>query len=408
LGGATRALHNAAVLCFSRNPEKFFPQARCVFLAGDLGSTSFRRRSVTGPLSRQVQELVEFTMWSLASDLSHFHTGALRTDSPELPESLVRELISNAVAHRDYSATGIVQVLLTKDVLEVQSPGAFPAGTSWQMFLSGERVSCPADPAVALYLTRLLAFEGVGRGFSVFRDYVARNGSDAMTCDVLPGPTIRVRVLRPQFGTASTTQPSVRILLLNSDPFPETPLALDEEAREIRSRVGMAGHRDRFQITVHRILRPDDLLQAFNEFRPQIVHFSGHGSPKEELLFSDGHGGVRPISKDALTSLFRVFRGDTRVVVLNACYSDPQARAIAEHVDCTVGIPHFIADEHAIRFSAAFLGALAFGHSVQHAFDQANVALKLEGFDYSELPILITRTGVDPAQVRLVDDQTVD
>ena len=45
-------------------------------------------------------------------------------------------------------------------------------------------------------------------------------------------------------------------------------------------------------------------------------------------------------------------------------------RALAEAVDCVVSMNRTITDWAAIKFAASFYGALAFGRSVQKAFDQ--------------------------------------
>src|SRR3990167_4271193 len=44
----------------------------------------------------------------------------------EIPREVVAEAIVNAVAHRDYTSNGSVQVMLFADRLEVWNPGALP------------------------------------------------------------------------------------------------------------------------------------------------------------------------------------------------------------------------------------------------------------------------------------------
>ncbi|MCK5027925.1 MAG: caspase family protein, partial [Candidatus Pacebacteria bacterium] len=54
-------LHQAAVLCFVKEPHLFIPQARALFTVGDKRSNDFRRVDVHGPLSTQVTQLFELT-----------------------------------------------------------------------------------------------------------------------------------------------------------------------------------------------------------------------------------------------------------------------------------------------------------------------------------------------------------
>ena len=94
--------------------------------------------------------------------------------------------------------------------------------------------------------------------------------------------------------------------------------------------------------------------------------------------------------------------GNLRLVVLNACDTRPQAEALTEVVECVVSMNRTITDWAAIKFAASFYGALAFGRSVQKAFDQGVARLRAEGIAEAETPELLVRAGVDAAQLVLV------
>ena len=64
---------------------------------------------------------------------------------------------------------------------------------------------------------------------------------------------------------------------------------------------------------------------------------------------------------------------------MNACYSQIQAQAIAENIDCVVGMSTAIGDEAAIIFAASFYRAIGFGRSIKDAFDQGKIAIMVEG-----------------------------
>lgn len=185
-------------------------------------------------------------------------------------------------------------------------------------------------------------------------------------------------------------------------PLQTAQLRLDVEFREITAKLRASEYRDVFQLIPILAARPDDLLQALNEHRPKIVQFSGHGAQTGELMFLDDQGYAKAITPNALNTLFMALKDDVRLVILNACYSEIQARAISEVIDCVVGMSDAISDDTAIVFIASFYRALGFGRSVQNAFDQGLVALRMQGLTNSEVPRLLTRTGVDPAQVLLV------
>jgi TPR repeat protein len=197
----------------------------------------------------------------------------------------------------------------------------------------------------------------------------------------------------------------VKVLFFAADPLSIPPegnnerLLLDEDIRQIRVKVRASEHRDAFDFDYRLAARPDDLLQALNEVKPDVVHFSGHGW-SEGLFFMDPDG-LRAHSVDVvlLSKLFRIFRGQIRVVVLNACHSHAQAEEVAQVVGCAIGMRGKISDRAAIDFGAAFYRALGFGHSLQTAFDQACLALPAAERD---CPQLEARPDIDPARLVLV------
>jgi hypothetical protein len=195
----------------------------------------------------------------------------------------------------------------------------------------------------------------------------------------------------------------IRILFLSANPTGTTPLALDEEAREIEAKIRASEYRDSLELITRWAVRPDDLLQYLNQYKPHVVHFSGHGSPTEEIILLDKQRVAKPVSKEALVSLFRTLKDNIRVVLLNACYSRPQAEAITSEIDCSIGMSRAIGDNAAIAFAASFYRAIGFGRSVREAFDQGKTALLLEGIPEEKTPSLLTRSTITPQSVILIN-----
>jgi CHASE2 domain-containing sensor protein len=194
----------------------------------------------------------------------------------------------------------------------------------------------------------------------------------------------------------------IKILFLSANPVSTTPLRLDEEVREITKMIRASEYRDSLELITQWAVRPDDLLQFLNQHKPHIVHFSGHGSTAEEILLLDDADRPARVSKKALLSLFGVLKGNVRVVLLNACYSRPQAEEITKHVDCAIGMNRAIGDEAAIKFAASFYRALGFGNSIRNAFDQGQASLLLHGIAEDQTPELLAREGVRPSEIVLV------
>jgi CHAT domain len=199
----------------------------------------------------------------------------------------------------------------------------------------------------------------------------------------------------------------VKVLFLAANPAGTQPLQLDEEIRQITAKVRVAEYRDSLELVSRWAVRPDDLLQALLEEKPHVVHFSGHGSSAQELILLDDQGNPKPVSKEALVHLFRTLKDNVRVVVLNACSTQPQAEALAQAIDYTIGMNQPIGDEAAIAFAASFYRALGFGRSVKEAFELGRAALLLEGIPEDKTPELLTRKGVDAAGLVLIPPPVV-
>jgi len=192
---------------------------------------------------------------------------------------------------------------------------------------------------------------------------------------------------------------NIKVLFLASNPKATKQLALDEEIREITSKIRAAEYRDSIDLTSAWAVKPDDLLQMLNQHKPQIVHFSGHGSQSGEIILISDGGESKPVSSKALKSLFTTLKDNIKVVFLNCCYSEEQAKAITQVIDCVVGMSDAIGDKGAIIFAASFYRAIGFGRSINDAFDQGITALLLEGIPEENTPKLLVKHGVDPSKV---------
>jgi hypothetical protein len=195
----------------------------------------------------------------------------------------------------------------------------------------------------------------------------------------------------------------VRVLFLGANPDSTERLRLDREARGIGEKIQSSKHRSSVQLIQRGAVRVDDLLQALLEEEPDVVHFSGHGTPGGEIVLEDEDGSPKAISREAFANVFRVLKDRVRVVVLNASHSRAQAEAVARHIDCAVGMNNAMPQSAAIEFAAAFYLAIGFGRSVQTAFELGVSALELKRLDGADVPELFARRGVIPSEVTLVE-----
>lgn len=192
----------------------------------------------------------------------------------------------------------------------------------------------------------------------------------------------------------------VTILVLAANPSNTARLGIDREVREIDQRLRCSEQRDAFRVEQAWAVRIADLQACLLRHQPTIVHFSGHGSAAGELLFEDEVGGAAAASPAALARLFEVLGADVRCVVLNACFSEAQARVIACHVDSVVGMSRAIRDEDAIAFAGSFYQALGYGKDLQAAFDLGCQQTDLRRLAHADVPRLFVRPGLQARAVR--------
>lgn len=194
----------------------------------------------------------------------------------------------------------------------------------------------------------------------------------------------------------------ITVLFLASNPIDQVQLRLDEEARSISEMIKKAKHRESVKLESCWALQPMDLLQALNDFNPAIVHFSGHGSDEDEIVFQAHDGTAKLVSKEAIVQTMMASSENIRLVFFNTCYSRNQAEAVSQFADATIGMNTSIGDEAARVFSSQFYSSIGFGHSVAKAFQQAKALLMMEGIKEENTPELFIKDGLNADEIILV------
>lgn len=184
------------------------------------------------------------------------------------------------------------------------------------------------------------------------------------------------------------------VLILSANPLSTARLRLDEEVREISEGLYRSHHWEEFSLLQKWAVRPTDLYRALLENRPQIVHFSGHGAGNDGIVLEDTAGHIQLVTEEALYELFALFP-QIECVLLNACYTERQAKAIAKSVSFVIGINSDIDDSAAISFAVAFYDALGAGESYEFAYRIGCSSMRLHGVAPDRLPVLVS----DPKNV---------
>lgn len=227
--GTNAILHPtmAAMLLFGRQPQKFLPQSSVKlahFRGNDVGGMIADRKEVFGPLDKIIEDAARFVSNNMRVPARI--DGLYREDMPDYPLVAVREAITNALAHRDYSISGQkVALRMFDDRLEVESPGGL-AGPVTLQNLDQKRYS--RNPLLARLMYELRLVEEMGTGIRRMRRALAEIGS--------PPPTF--------FADESSF-----VATLPARPLPEPRPAHTENGRNGTTVVTHAEPQPAFEIT---------------------------------------------------------------------------------------------------------------------------------------------------------------
>lgn len=185
----------AGWLMFGKDPQGPFPQA--VIRARAERGASTDARVVDGVLTGQIDEAVAFVTRNLKVRTKI--RGVRREEKSELPLTAVREVVANAVAHRDYRSTAAIQLRLTDTGLELWNPGHFPPPIT-PALLRQSHPSVPPNPllARALYLAGYIEEWGTGTLRTIEAMRANGNPEPTFTAEAESG----IRVMLPMKGAA--------------------------------------------------------------------------------------------------------------------------------------------------------------------------------------------------------------
>ncbi|WP_346293058.1 CHAT domain-containing protein [Sphaerothrix gracilis] len=223
---------------------------------------------------------------------------------------------------------------------------------------------------------------------------------------------------QPNSDSVSDTSshlPIQKILILSANPQNTSQRRLAEEVRDIHEGLQRSQKRDQFVLEQRWAVRPRDIQRSLLEVRPQVVHFCGHSQQSasipesplasarsvavvtdipepEGLVFEDNQGQMTLVEAQALAGLFALFADQIECVLLNACYSQGQAEAIAQQIPYVIGLSQALGDRAAIEFAVSFYDALGAGESIEFAYQFGCAAVQLWGVAKKQLPVLNKRT----------------
>ncbi|MDO8316773.1 MAG: putative DNA binding domain-containing protein, partial [Flavobacterium sp.] len=109
-------------------------------------------------------EIADACFSQLKSEIKvkEFHFGLFRDYIEDYPEIVLREMLINAIVHRDYSRQQIIEIRKFPNYIEFESPGHFPQGIDETNFL---RKTNPRNPNIMDVMREVSYAEKAGTGF---------------------------------------------------------------------------------------------------------------------------------------------------------------------------------------------------------------------------------------------------
>lgn len=276
---------NAAILLFGKEPQRFFinSEVRCVHFHGTIVEKPIPSYKVfKGDVFELVDQAVDFILSKLDYSVGTRSQEISIPGKYEIPKEIVTEAIVNAVAHRDYTNNGSIQVMLFSDRLEVINPGALPLGWTIEK-LKTLHTSVPANPLLAepMYLKGYIERLGTGTA-DIIR--IARD-NNLQEPDFEQKDEFKAILYRPSYDQVPTKHPP------STHQVPQNLRSTSVEVRNLLK--VMAGEMSRIELQEElglkdrRNFRENYLEPALADAIIEMKYPDSPNHPKQKYLITD-------------------------------------------------------------------------------------------------------------------------
>ena len=161
-------LKNAAILLFGKNPLRFFPSI--AFKIGRFGKNEadlMFQDVIDGNIIQMADRVMQILQGKYLVSPVRFE-GMQRYETLEIPKEALREILYNAIAHKDYTGPDI-QMHVYDDHLEIWNEGELPLGYTEET-LMGRHSSKPRNRNIANAMFKAGFIDTWGRGYMKIRE----------------------------------------------------------------------------------------------------------------------------------------------------------------------------------------------------------------------------------------------
>ena len=168
---------NAAVLLFGKDSRRFFPGAYVQYVSfggRDKAATILNEHPFKGPIVRMLAQIDLFIETTIARKRPVFVTALREETRTDYPKGAIRELVMNAIMHRDYQGNAPIHFYQYADCLEIVNHGGLYGRARPENF---PNVSDYRNPIIAEAMKVLGYVNCYNRGINMVQDELEANGN---------------------------------------------------------------------------------------------------------------------------------------------------------------------------------------------------------------------------------------
>lgn len=255
---------NGGLILFGQNQlrERYFPntKVRCARFQGTDKVDFIDQYDCEGTIIEAMKEIPSFIRRNtrLAAKIDQIQ----RKDVPEYALLAIREVLTNALVHADYSIKGMnPRIAIFSDRLEIENPGMLPFGYTLKEFVAG--VSHVRNKVIARVFRELNLMEEWGTGYRRITKVCQAGGYQTPTWEEL-GTAIRV-IFKPHLAaqekiehpvSAKAKDPTLRQQKILDFLYNKEPLSAKKIHKGLKEKISERSFRnDLLELKAHGLLK---------------------------------------------------------------------------------------------------------------------------------------------------------
>ena len=169
----------------------------------------------------------------------------------------------------------------------------------------------------------------------------------------------------------TTKRKKLTILFLGLDIKDMEILKSNEEFQLIYEIIEESEYKDYIQIVPALSIKRNQLRSKILKYRPQVLHFVGHGIEKIGTIFPGDNLDIdsNTLEFDLISSIEK-YSNFIKLVVFNTCYTGDLAEKLKNVIDISIGVNKIVDDDGAISFTKGFYSLFCNGENIYDSFEK--------------------------------------